>query len=70
MELDLDERKLLADFRRLPEAARQEVIDYVAFLGKKHDGGRAGEDRPAAGRCAVKYGEERPEAVREPLFTE
>ncbi|MBI1921444.1 MAG: hypothetical protein HYS23_10250 [Geobacter sp.] len=70
MDLKLDEQNLLADFRRLPSAAQQEVLDYVAFIRKKHEGGGAEEESPASDRCSIKSPEERPEAAKEPLFTE
>jgi len=70
MELNLDEQNLLANFRRLSAAAQQEVLDYVIFLKKKHEEGDNETEAPASDRCAVKSPEERPETVKEPLFTE
>lgn len=70
MDLKLEEQTLIADFRRLPAAGQHEVLDYVAFLRKKHEEGGAVEEPPASDRCTIKTPEERPEAAKEPLFTE
>jgi hypothetical protein len=71
MDLRLDEQKLLAEFRRLTPEGKNELLAYAAFLLKKHQV-VASEDHSAAdNQCPVpKQEEERPEAVKEPIFTE
>ena len=70
MDLTLDERQLLADFRRLPAGGQKELLDYVAFLaGRQH---RAA-DAPTSGatnQCRLDSEEARPEADIEPISTE
>jgi hypothetical protein len=70
MELRLDEQKLLAEFRRLTPEGKNELIEFAEFLVKKYQD--AAEENPTAeNQCPVpKHGEERPEAVKEPIFTE
>jgi hypothetical protein len=71
MELNLDDQKLLADFHRLSAEGQKELLDYGTFLVKKYAGcSTPSTDRPA-NQCAMgKKVEERPEAVKEPIFTE
>ena len=70
MDLKLDEQRLVADFRRLDGAGRQELLDYATFLVKKHSAARAEEEPPAAGQCRIERREERPETEPEPIVTE
>ena len=71
MELKLDEQMLLADFRRLSPEGKKELLDYAAFLLKKFRSHPADEQSQAGNQCRLgDKPEERPEAVKEPLFTE
>lgn len=70
MELKLDEQKLLADYRRLAAEGRIELLDYAAFLVKKYRDTTTVDTSPAANQCTIDKEESRPEAVKEPLFTE
>ena len=70
MDLKLDEQLLVADFRRLDPAGKRELLDYAAFLVKKERTEGAGAAAQAEGQCGLDGREERPEAAKEPIFTE
>jgi hypothetical protein len=71
MDLKIDEQKLLIDFRRLHSEGKAELLDYAAFLVKKYHDMAPEESSPPDNQCPVrKQDEERPEAVKEPIFTE
>jgi hypothetical protein len=71
MELKLDEQKLLADFRRIGPEGKKELLDFVAFLVKKYHEPAPEEETSPDNQCPVrKQDEERPEAAKEPIFTE
>ncbi len=71
MDLKLDEQMLVADFRRLDPAGKKELLDYAAFLVKKHRTAASGEPAKPENQCSLDSKEEaRPEAAKEPLFTE
>jgi hypothetical protein len=70
MDLKLDEQLLLADFRRLDPAGKKELLDYATFLVKKCRTSCAEEPATAENQCRLDQPEERPEATREPIFTE
>lgn len=72
MTLQMDEQKLLADFRNLAPDAQKELLDYATFLVKKQ---RSAQERDAERtesgcQCALKHTEKRPETAKEPIFTE
>ena len=70
MDLTLDEHKLLADFHRLSPEGKKELLDYAAFLVAKYQGGEPAAER-GGNQCSIdKRGECRPEAAKEPIFTE
>ncbi|HEY6009319.1 MAG TPA: hypothetical protein VIU40_13420 [Geobacteraceae bacterium] len=71
MDLTLDEHKLLADFHRLSPEGKKELLDYASFLVRKDQSGEPAEDPGAGNQCSLgKKGEPRPEAAKEPIFTE
>ncbi len=72
MTLLMDEQKLLADFRNLAPDAQKELLDYATFLVKKQRSTqeRDGEHADSGCQCALKHAEKRPEAAKEPIFTE
>lgn len=71
MDLKLDEQKLLSEFRRLHAEGKAELLDYAAFLVKKYRDVPAEEETGADNLCRLKsQPEERPEAAKEPIFTE
>jgi len=71
MDLKLDEQMLLNEFRRLHSAGQAELLDYAAFLVKKYRDITPDESSQPDNQCPIrKQDEERPEAVKEPIFTE
>ncbi len=71
MDLTLDEHKLVAEFRRLSPAGKRELLDFVSLLQKRQDAAAPGEEDAAPqDRCTLERKEERPEAAKEPIFTE
>ena len=71
MDLKHDEQKLLADFLSLTIEGKAELLDYAAFLLKKYPEPIPGEATSSANQCPLdKQTEERPEAAKEPIFTE
>lgn len=68
MEISRDEEKILAVFRRLPPEGKAEAIDYVNFLLGKHLPSSS-QEQPE-GHCRLEKNEQRPEAKKEPIFTE
>jgi hypothetical protein len=71
MDLKLDEQLLVTDFRRLDPERKKELLDYAAFLLKKKRTGPADGPAHAENQCGLDARkEERPEAVKEPVFTE
>jgi len=71
MDLKLDEQTLLGEFRRLHPAGKAELLDYAAFLVKKYQLRSSEEASTPDNQCRIgKPAEERPEAVKEPIFTE
>ncbi len=71
MDLKLDEQTLLANFRHLPAEGKKEFLDYAAFLVNKYSGQPAESGEQPANQCSLdKQPEKRPEAAKEPIFTE
>lgn len=70
MTLQMDEQKLLADFRNLAPDAQKELLDYVNFLTRKQRSAQEPERDGAGCQCALKQPEKRPETAKEPIFTE
>jgi hypothetical protein len=71
MDLKLDEQLLVAEFRRLDPAGKKELLDYAAFLVKKYRSGSAEEPAQSENQCRLDdEPEKRPEAAKEPIFTE
>jgi hypothetical protein len=71
MDLKLDEQLLIAEFRRLDPSGKKELLDYAGILVKKNR--TCGDEEPpqASNQCSLDAREEaRPEAVKEPIFTE
>ncbi len=71
MEVILDEQLLVANFRGLDPAGKKELLDYAAFLLKKSRSRGAEAETAPDNQCRLdEQKEERPEAVKEPIFTE
>lgn len=71
MNLKLEEQQLLADFCRLDPAGKKELLDYAAFLVNKSRSSCSEEVATAENQCRLAdQPVERPEAAKEPIFTE
>ena len=71
MDLSIDERNLLADFRCLNKVGKTELLDYASFLIKKYQDFEGNDDSPSGNLCKLdKQGEEKTDATKEPFFTE
>jgi hypothetical protein len=71
MDLKIDEQKLLAEYRRLNPEGKAELQDYAAFLIKKYQESAPEGVSSTDNQCPVRKQEkERPEAAKEPIFTE
>ncbi len=70
MDVKQDEAKLLDDYRSLTAEGKSELLDYAAFLLKKHRSPVAEEGIAGDNQCSLGKHEERPEAAKEPIFTE
>ena len=71
MSLKLDEQTLLGEFRRLDSGGKAELLDYAAFLVKKYQQRSPEEASSPDNQCRIgNRAEERPEAAKEPIFTE
>lgn len=70
MTLQMDEQKLLADFRNLTPDAQKELLDYVNFLTRKQRSTQEPERSGTDCQCTLKQPEKRPETAKEPIFTE
>lgn len=69
MDLKLDEQRLISGFRRLSPAGKEELLEFVGFLLNKHRDLQEQENAPTD-QCKLDKAEARPEAAKEPLFTE
>ncbi|RNC68019.1 MAG: hypothetical protein ED859_11930 [Desulfuromonadales bacterium] len=71
MDLTLDEHRLVAEFRRLSPSGKRELLEFVSLL-QKRQGTTVPDEEEAVpqDRCALDRKEERPEAAKEPIFTE
>lgn len=70
MDLNLEEQKLLADFRRLDDTGRQELLRLASLLVNKSHVLGLEESAPASNQCNLPSREKRPETNKEPIFTE
>ncbi len=65
-----DEQKLLDAYRGLTSEGKAELLDYADFLMKKYQAPAGGEATSPDNQCQLEKPEERPEAAKEPIFTE
>ncbi len=70
MVLKHDEQKLLDGYRSLSSEGKAELMDYADFLMKKYHAPAEGEATASDSQCQLEKPEERPEAAKEPIFTE
>ena len=66
MELNIEEQTLVATYRSLDENGKKELLRLAAQQHKQE----ASSAGLFSGQCRLERGEERPETVAEPIFTE
>ena len=69
MELSIDEQRLIAEFRKLTPAAKDELLAAAASL-VRGDGGERSDDGNVSNQCKIKNRESLPEAEKTPISTE
>jgi len=68
MDLTLDEQRLVAEYRKLTPAGRDELLAHAATLVRQANGEKDGDT--ATDQCRLKGAEPHPEAEKTPIFTE
>lgn len=68
MDLTLDEQRLIAEYRRLTLAGRDDLLAYAATLVRQANEGE--DSNTATDQCRLKRAEPHPEAEKTPIFTE
>jgi hypothetical protein len=68
MDLTLDEQRLIAEYRRLTPAGKDDLLAYTSTLVRRTGGEQ--ENNTATDQCRLKSAEPRPEAEKTPVFTE
>jgi hypothetical protein len=68
MDLTLDEQRLIAEYRRLTSAGRDDLLAYASMLVRQ--AGDEKENGIATDQCRLKNVEPRPETEKTPVFTE
>ena len=70
MELNLEEQTLVATFRSLDEQGKKELLRYASQRHKSEANTLIERLSIVSGQCRLERGEERPESIAEPIFTE
>jgi len=70
MELSIDEQRLIAEFRKLTPAAKDELLAAAALLVRGDGGERSDENGNVSNQCKIKKRESLPESEKTPIFTE
>jgi len=70
MDLTIDERRLIAEFRKLPPSGKDELLACASSLVRRTVVEDTDESGNASNQCAVKTRETLPEAEKTPLITE
>jgi hypothetical protein len=70
MELNLDEQTLVATFRSLDDLGKKEMLHYASQQHRREGAASLGAPTVAAGQCKLERREERPEKIKESIFTE
>jgi len=68
MDLTLDEQRLIAEYRRLAPAGRDDLLAYAAALVRQAGTEKDGDT--ATDQCRLKSAEPHPEAEKTPISTE
>jgi hypothetical protein len=70
MELNLEEQMLIATYRSLDELGKKELLRHATLQHKMEAAASSSGPSSLSGQCKLERGEERPESVAEPIFTE
>lgn len=70
MDLSLDEQRLIAEFRKLTPAGRDELLAFAASLVRRSGSTATTETEAPGNQCRVKSRDPHPEAEKTPFFTE
>lgn len=70
MDLSIDEQRLIAEFRKLTPAGKDELLAAAASLVRGAGAESCDADGSVSNQCKVKARESLPEAEKTPLFTE
>lgn len=65
MDLNLDEQRLVAVFRKLTPTAKEELMGLATSLVR-----RVSTEPQGSNQCGIKQQEEKPESEKMPFFTE
>lgn len=68
--LSIEERTLVATFRALGGPGKKELLRHASQQLKMEAAPSVDGVSSASGQCKLERGEERPESVSEPIFTE
>jgi len=68
MDLTLDEQRLIAEYRRMTPAVRDDLLAYASTLLRQYNGEKKADT--ATDQCRLKSAEPHPEAEKTPIFTE
>ena len=68
MDLTLDEQRLIAEYRRLTPAGRDDLLAHAVTLVRQTHG--ENDSDAATDQCRLKSAEPHPEAEKTPIFTE
>ena len=71
MELTIQERQLVTDFRQIPPEGQHELMELLTAVKKKYRNSETTEAPQPANQCRLPdQPEKRPEADSDPVFTE
>ena len=68
MDLTLDEQRLIAEYRRMTPAGRDDLLAYASTLVHQDNGEE--KNGTTTDQCRLKSVEPHPEAEKTPIFTE
>lgn len=68
MDLTLDEQRLIAEYRKLTPAGRDDLLAHASALVRQDNGEK--QNGTPTDQCRLKSAEPHPEAEKAPIFTE